>query len=117
MLIATQGCKQGDDPEIGTGGGQDQAHTSVTIPIVHGVVALGARAFGENPLSLVMGTAVTWLNEDSAAHSVVSVNSEFDSGAIQPGSVWSFTFLASGTYRYHCQIHGEAAESGMIVVY
>jgi hypothetical protein len=29
----------------------------------------------------------------------------FDSGAVQPGQSYSFTFDKPGTYTYHCEIH------------
>jgi plastocyanin len=53
-------------------------------------------------LSVAPGTTVTWRNADSARHRVRTVSgpAELDSGDLDPGQAWSFTFRATGTYSY-----------------
>lgn len=36
---------------------------------------------------------------------VTSNNGIFDSGFLNPGETWSYTFTKAGTFRYHCVIH------------
>ena len=47
------------------------------------------------------GTTVTWTNNDMVVHTVTEQESEsFDSGFIQAGSEWQYTFEESGGYSY-----------------
>jgi len=56
------------------------------------------------------GKQVTWINEDSAFHSVTSgfynmPSDLFDSGYLDPSESFTFTFNYSGTYDYFCTLH------------
>ena len=56
------------------------------------------------------GKQVTWVNEDSAFHSVTSgfytVPTElFDSGHLDPFESYTLTFDKTGTYDYFCILH------------
>ena len=56
------------------------------------------------------GDSVTWLNEDSAFHSVTSgfydsPTGLFDSGYLDPYQSFSFTFEKTGLYDYYCTLH------------
>ena len=56
------------------------------------------------------GKKVTWLNEDSAFHSVTSgfydePTDLFDSGYLDPYQSFSFAFDTVGTYDYYCTLH------------
>lgn len=57
-------------------------------------------------ITVVIGVnnTVTWINNDNAVHTVTD-NGVFDSGYIQPGQSWSYTFTTPGTYEYHCSLH------------
>lgn len=59
---------------------------------------------GDQPaaLEVKVGTAVTWTNTDSATHSVTSDTSGvFDSGPLDNGATFTFTFTQAGIYPYH----------------
>ncbi len=63
-------------------------------------------------VTLVRGVnaSVTWTNNDSASHTVTSVNiptgaQAFDSGNLNAGASFTFTFTVPGTYTYHCGYH------------
>jgi plastocyanin len=65
------------------------------------------------------GTTVKFVNDDEHAHTVVSgaagaPDGRFESGLLQPGLSFRYTFSAPGTYRYYCSIHPGMA--GTIVV-
>ena len=64
------------------------------------------------PSQIIIGNGkqVTWVNEDSAFHSVTSgfygePTELFDSGYLDPFQSFSFTFNESGIYDYHCTLH------------
>jgi plastocyanin len=57
---------------------------------------------------------VTWINNDSYAHTVKAKTGEFDSGNMANGAKFSFTFDKEGTYDYICGIH--TFMTGKIVV-
>ena len=56
------------------------------------------------------GDQVTWINEDSAFHSVTSgfynePTGFFDSGYLDPYQSFSFIFDKIGIYDYYCTLH------------
>ena len=53
-------------------------------------------------LTVEPGTTVTWTNDDGERHRVRTTDGpvEFDSGNIDPGTTFSFTFDTEGTYLY-----------------
>ena len=56
------------------------------------------------------GNQVTWVNEDSAFHSVTSgfygsPTELFDSGHLDPFESYTLTFDETGIYDYHCTLH------------
>jgi len=76
-------------------------------------VAIKDFSFGA-PLTITVGTTVEWTNEDSMAHTVTASNGAFDSGNLDQGATYSFTFTQDGTYNYVCKYHGNM--KGQIVV-
>ncbi len=62
-------------------------------------------AFSPDALTVKAGTKVTWTNKDTTAHTVTADDGSFDSGPINPGMTFSFTFKQAGTVSYHCSIH------------
>ncbi len=71
-------------------------------------------AFPQNRLEVEPGTTITWKNEDVLAHTVTAVDGAFDSGMIQPGDSWSYTFTTPGTYAFLCTPH--PFMTGVVVV-
>ena len=56
------------------------------------------------------GDSVTWLNEDSAFHTVTSgfygePTELFDSGYLDPYQYYTLSFDEIGTYDYYCALH------------
>ena len=79
--------------------------TSSTVSIPMGAEVLGNRAFTPDNLEVAAGTTVTWTNTDSVSHTSTSNGSGWDSGIIQPGRQFSFTYQTAGSFSYHCAIH------------
>jgi plastocyanin len=53
-----------------------------------------------------VGGKVTWTNGTDAPHTVTSDSGgELASATIGPGTTFSHTFTATGTFAYHCTIH------------
>ncbi|MGQ0678924.1 MAG: cupredoxin domain-containing protein [Actinomycetota bacterium] len=69
-------------------------------------------------VEVLMGTEVTWIQEDAGDHTVTSgtvvqeaagvaaqPDGEFDSGRIATGDKFTQSFDQPGTYSYYCEIH------------
>jgi plastocyanin len=72
----------------------------------------GAPGYSPDMITLVMGlnATVTWTNDDTVPHTVTANNMTagvpvFDSGNLNPGQSFTYTFTTSGTYLYHCDYH------------
>lgn len=78
---------------------------SMTVTIQSGASTLTTSAFGTNPLSVAVGTTISWLNSDNTTHTSTGDGGAWDSGNIAPGSRFNHTFQTSGTFVYHCRIH------------
>ena len=66
--------------------------------------------FRPEPLTIRIGTTVMWTNKDVAPHTVthgtyVNRGGAFDSGTLQQGQSFAFTFNRAGDYPYFCLIH------------
>lgn len=68
-------------------------------------VAIANFAFDPPTLQVAAGTTVTWTNNDSSPHTVTADDGSFDSGNLDPGQSFTFTFDQGGTFAYHCSYH------------
>ncbi|MGI8406848.1 MAG: ScyD/ScyE family protein [Thermomicrobiales bacterium] len=62
-------------------------------------------AFTPDTLQISTGAKVTWTNNDTTAHTVTAKDGSFDSGNLNPGESFSFTFTQAGTFDYICNYH------------
>ncbi len=69
------------------------------------VILIKSFAFAPEEIKVKAGTEVTWRNEDSVSHTVVSDSGDFESSTLRKGEEFSFTFSEAGEYSYHCGIH------------
>jgi plastocyanin len=82
-----------------------------------GAVTIKNMAFTPSQITVKKGSTVTWTNQDSIAHTVTDDLADAggpNSGNIQPGGTYSFTFDKTGSFQYHCTIH--PSMRGTIVV-
>ena len=68
------------------------------------------RCYIPSKITINKGEQVTWINEDSAFHSVTSgfydaPTDLFDSGHMDPFDVYVLTFDDEGTFDYFCTLH------------
>jgi plastocyanin len=72
-----------------------------------GAQAVEIQNFAFNPgtVEIPAGTVVTWTNLDTTAHTVTAQDGSFNSGNLNPGQTFSFTFDTPGTYVYNCAYH------------
>jgi plastocyanin len=68
-------------------------------------VTIAEFAFGPQELAVAAGTTVTWTNEDWAPHTVTAEDGSFDSGRLDQGASFEYTFDEPGTFAYHCNYH------------
>ncbi len=73
-------------------------------------VSLDIVNFTHQDQTVSVGTTVAWQNGDSAPHTTTSgepgaQTDTWDSGALQTGGGFSFTFEEAGTFSYFCTIH------------
>ena len=119
LALLTSCGRGGGAPRFPGGGTAQPAGTPVataTVVIGRGAMGLGSAAFGMNPLTIAPGTRVTWTNQDDMPHTATADDELWDSGLLQPGESFSFTFTGGGTFAYHCNIHGAGLMSGTIIV-
>ncbi|MCV0431734.1 plastocyanin/azurin family copper-binding protein [Nitrosopumilus sp.] len=68
------------------------------------------RCYIPSIVTINSGQKVTWVNEDSAFHSVTSGSYEepvdlFDSGHLDPFESYTLDFDEKGTFDYFCTLH------------
>jgi plastocyanin len=102
-IALTAGCGGSSKSSPTTPSPMNQG-TSVTIPM--NAQTLGSNAYSPNPVTVASGTTVTWVNNDTIAHTSTSDSAGvFDTGTIAAGGRASFTFQSKGTFPYHCTFH------------
>ena len=60
-------------------------------------------AFDPAEIKVNAGSSVTWINEDSAPHTIKF--DAFESEKLNSGDKYEHTFAAAGEYAYVCSIH------------
>lgn len=78
------------------------------------VVTIKDFAFNPNALSVPVGGQVTFKNLDTASHTASDAAGSFDSGNLDTGQSWTYTFTKAGTYKIICKYH--PSMKGVIVV-
>lgn len=76
---------------------------------------INIKDFSFQPSELTINTreTITWIQQDSVAHTVVS-SGLFQSNPLSTGEEFTFTFTKPGTYNYNCGIH--PSMKGKIIV-
>ena len=83
----------------------------VSMPEGAGVQQLGQIYYDPEVVTVPIGTTVLWLNDDSTIHTVTSGTPDegpsglFDSGIVEAGDSFEYTFSSAGTIDYYCIVH------------
>jgi plastocyanin len=97
--------------------------TLAVVPSSHSVLAQSGAtvevqvvdfAFEPAMVMIEPGTTVTWTNAGDRPHTVTADDGSFDSGRLDPGEQFSFTFDQPGTFTYICGFHPEMQGSVMV---
>lgn len=82
-------------------------------------VTMPGKLYEPAKLQVLLGTTVTWKNDDAINHTVTADGDAFSSGYIPPGGSFTFTFAKEGRYAFHCTIHkfmrGEVSVFGLVL--
>ena len=73
--------------------------------MVNGAFGRTNNAYSPSPVTVAMGTVVTFTNNDVTTHDARADNGGFTSGFINPGASANVTMSTTGTFVYHCSIH------------
>ena len=111
------------------------AHTVPPPPQVDAIVEMtgvvGGFDFTPQTIRIRAGQTVQWRNTSLVDHTVTADKSlaanpanvilpqgaqSFNSGEIDPGQVWTYTFTVPGTYRYVCLPHEKQGMIGTVIV-
>lgn len=68
-------------------------------------VALKDFEFSPNTLQVAPGTTVVFKNLGQVPHTVTDSAGRFDSGNLDPGGQFSYTFQTPGNYQIYCRYH------------
>ena len=76
-------------------------------PVSTSSVSIKNMAFDPISISVSSGSVVTWTNNDTTSHQIITDGNltDLESGVLDPGATYSFTFNQAGTFLYHCNIH------------
>jgi plastocyanin len=77
-------------------------------------ISITASGFQPAQATIGVGDTVTWRNNDTANHQVVSDGGRFSSPVLTPGQSYSFRFSSAGTFPYHDGV--KPTEKGTITV-
>jgi plastocyanin len=83
--------------------GQEQQRVNATI--LFDSTNLGEKAYEPNPIKIAPESSVLWTNDDRVAHSVTAIEGGFDSGILDAGELFEYTFNKVGGYDYYCTLH------------
>lgn len=89
--------------------------TATPAPPQTADVAQRDNYFDPRSLTIAAGTSVRWTNLGAAAHTA-TLDGLFDSGQMNPGANFSYTFNSPGVYNYYCRYHRYLGMTGQIVV-
>lgn len=82
------------------------------------IIYMRNNTFVPKELTVLPGTGITWVNEDTTVHAVKSIGTHagmFNSGDIIPTATWGNTFGADeGVFEFMCTYHPDM--KGAIVV-
>jgi len=68
-------------------------------------VVIDNFTFSPTPLTVKVGTTITWVNHDDIPHSIYCPDIKLKSHALDTDDDFSYKFEQAGTFDYMCGIH------------
>lgn len=82
------------------------AASTTTKTVLITINKKGVFTFKPKTLDITVGMTVIWKNKTTVQHTATSNDgTTFNSGFINPGASFKFTFTKAGSFPYHCNIH------------
>lgn len=78
-------------------------------------IMLVNTSFSPAEKTVSKGTTVRWTNHDPYAHTVTSTTNVFNSGNMNQGQSFEYTFNTAGIYDYYCQYHASIMKGKITV--
>lgn len=103
LVAAVAGC--GSDSSTAGSSAASGAQSSAAAGGGGNAIQMANFSFKPQTLTVATGTAVMWTNTDSATHTTTADDKTWDSGNLDSGKTFSFTFTKAGTFKFHCAIH------------
>lgn len=117
MLVSAlmlSSCSLGIRKMLGMAPTAEPAKTSSSKPAAD-AVNITKTNLAPHTIDVTVGTTVTWTNKDTVPHTLVSdTGSTINSGPINPGATFTFTFTQAGTFPYHASDNKEL--TGTVIV-
>jgi plastocyanin len=92
--------------------------TSSVVSLGRASVVIADHAFNPENITVRVGTIITWVNNDSSEHQIISdvgfagksggfsrQISDLKSSRMYKGSTYSYRFQRTGNFTYHCNIY------------
>ncbi len=116
FLLVMAGCDSSTDS-----GYDDNDNDDPPTELGPNDVGMVGTSFTPADLTVEVGTTVTWVNQSGMVHTVTSGtdgehDGVFNSGDVNPGGEYSYTFNETGTYPYFCIPHVQENMTGVIEV-
>jgi plastocyanin len=73
--------------------------------MVNGAFGRTNNAYSPSPVTVAVGTVVTFTNNDITTHDARADNGGFTTPFINPGASANVTMSTAGSFVYHCSIH------------
>lgn len=85
-----------------------QSSTIIPVSVDAGAgVNVNLPGYTPTDITVVIGinNTVKWTNNDNMPHTVTASDGSFDSGKLNPGATFAYTFTKAGVYDYLCSYH------------
>jgi plastocyanin len=83
----------------------------------------GMNMFMPGSVKLEAGSSLQWINTSNLSHNIVGIyktslgqETRVDSGFINNGESWRYTFNEEGVFEYHCTTHTEHGMKGKVII-
>jgi len=115
LLLAACGSSA-DTPSGGSATPSAGSTSTASNPPAATATTVGIDNFlySPDPITVAVGTTITWTNDEDFDHTVTADDGSFDSGDLATGDTFEHTFDAAETFTYLCSIHPNMA--GTIIV-